>query len=100
MMFFDGYIGAPPTILVISASAGITKEGAAKPIPAASAAAQYKILAFMFVSVDRWNRSLMVGRDRHGWVTEGSARGFGGANKKAPNKNHGSARNAEGRGNV
>jgi hypothetical protein len=24
MMFFDGYIGAPPTILVISAKAGIT----------------------------------------------------------------------------
>src|SRR5580700_11798798 len=58
MMFFDGYIAAPPTILVISAKAGITYEGAARPIPAASAAAQYKILAFMFVSVDRFNRSL------------------------------------------
>src|SRR5580693_2450693 len=58
MMFFDGYIAAPPTILVISAKAGITYEGAARPIPAASAAAQYKSLAFMFVSVDRSNRSL------------------------------------------
>src|ERR1700722_990364 len=58
MMFFDGYIAAPPTILVISAKAGITYEGAARPIPAASAAAQYKSLAFMFVSVDRFNRSL------------------------------------------
>jgi hypothetical protein len=37
--------------LVISASAGMTKEGAARPIPAASDAAQYKSLAFMFVSV-------------------------------------------------
>src|SRR5580692_2410076 len=58
MMFFDGYIAAPPTILVISAKAGITYEGAARAIPAASAAAQYKSLAFMFVSVDRFIRPL------------------------------------------
>src|SRR3984885_3639709 len=58
MMFFDGYIAAPPTILVISAKAGRVYEGAARATPAASAAAQYKSLAFMFVSVDRFIRPL------------------------------------------
>src|SRR5271156_390631 len=89
MMFFDGYIAAPPTILVISAKAGITYEGAARPIPAASAAAQYKILAFMFVSVDRSNRSLSRPPSIGVRVLRS---GFPGVSrpgqKKAPNKNH------------
>src|SRR3984885_11295451 len=89
MMFFEGYFAAPPTILVISAKAGITYEGAAGPIPAASAAAQYKSLAFMFVSVDRSNRSLSCPPSIGVRVLRsGSCQVSGRVRKKAPNKNH------------
>src|SRR5271165_170224 len=50
MMFLLGYIGAPPTILVISAKAGATNAGAAMAAIAtlaASAVAKSGILAFM-----------------------------------------------------
>src|SRR5271157_5578276 len=46
-MFLLGYIGAPPTIFVISAKAGATNVGAAMATLAASAAAKSGILAFM-----------------------------------------------------
>src|SRR5208337_4519935 len=95
-MFLDGYIGAPPTILVISAKAGATIRGAARPTPAVSAAAQHKILAFM---VDlRWSfqpiRSvpLSIGteviRGALGKVSRSDE-------KKASNKNTVVRRNAE-----
>src|ERR1700675_2508766 len=47
MMFLLGYMGAPPTILAISAKAGATNVGAASATLAASAAANSGILAFM-----------------------------------------------------
>src|SRR5271156_3487491 len=98
MMFFDGYIAAPPTILVISAKAGITYEGAARPIPAASAAAQYKSLAFMFVSVDRSNRSLSRPPSIGVTVLRGGPCTVSGARpQKAPNKNHDFRRETPGR---
>src|SRR6516162_9515655 len=94
-MFLDGYIGAPPTILVISARAGGTIRGAARPTPAASAAAQHKILAFMVVSVGVSTDPERAALDRDGGDTGRPGQGFAVRGKKASRKNTIGPRNTE-----
>src|SRR5215470_1642313 len=69
MMFFDGYIGAPPTLTVVSADAEIKAAGDVNAnVAKAAAANKLRRLDIVFSSIgwNRWRRHLCGQDDRDG----------------------------------